>query len=453
MVYNVLMFFYNLIYNIFFPITLGIAGILALFFKSLREHFVIRKYKPDLSTYKPYKYFWFHAASVGEYEQARALAQALKKKYPHIPQLFTIYSYSAYSQRRNDPFPDQFAVLPFDLWGSWGFVRKCPPAAIFYARYDLWLNLVHTLKKVKTLQVVFCAAFNEKKNGKLKSSSYIKKILFSKVDYIFTVNERNKKAFQELFYSLLKKPQIEIGYDTRAEAIEQRKKNVNHSIRKSLTDTQTALSFFSLPQTRLLIAGSTYLFEEKMLTHLLSYWPHFRLILAPHKIDDAHLGEIEKYAIKNNLTACRLSLCLESINKKFSPFAPPMDILIIDKIGILLHLYDMADVVYVGGGYRKKVHNVLEPMLAQKHVICGPNYYNSPEAIELKRKKMLLSLPSAKTPEQAGPPLKEALIAIDKKSNKEIKDWIAKRSNSSKIILGFLKSELDSRLLNSDESV
>ena len=366
-----------ILYNYLLHLAYILIHIASFFVKRLRINLQIRR-EPWPDVKKNSKLFWFHASSVGEYEQVRVLAEAIKESNPEIQLFFTVFSDSAYFQKRNDTLPDYFMVLPFDFYRRMKkLINKIDPAAVFYARYDVWANMARVLHEKKIPQYLV--------SGTLKLSSgranILARLFFRKIygllSQIFCVDLDNQKRFDSFgLYST-------ITGDTRYDAVKKKISAIPPAI-LSLNEKIKSIS----GKRKIIIGGSTYLRSEKML--LESHHPDEQfLILVPHHINSEHINQIEKEILDRKYNFQKYSLLAQDgvykINKNISG-------LVIDATGILPFLYATADIAYVGGGFEGSVHSVLEPLVCKTAIITGPHIENSPEAVELQRKKLLYVL-------------------------------------------------------------
>lgn len=362
------------LYDLFLRLALTLLRLLSFFHPRLKLMFRIRSLSP-IGEQFPENVYWFHAASVGEYEQARAVAVELKRRKPEAKILFTVFSDSAYTQRQDDSLPDFFYALPFDRANVMrGWLQAIRPKAIFYARYDVWPNLAREAFRSQVPQYLISASL--KKNSS-RWNGFLGKFhrkVYSFLTLIFTVSESDEVFFRALGFAAK-----QTG-DTRFDAALEKVKNQPESVARK-KDTIRKIFRESSP---LLIGGSTYRRSEVMLLEWAARTGN-HLILVPHHVDESHISDIEKFCSQRELSFIRLS----RLSKPQT-----VNVLIVDSTGILPFLYELGDVAYVGGGFEGSVHSLLEPIVSLKPVIAGPAVGNAPEADELMKKGFLRLVPT-----------------------------------------------------------
>lgn len=357
------LFFYSLL----FPVMLRTAGLFAPLVPKLRHFFsfrdgLISDLELKLSSLSPSgKRLWIHAASVGEFEQARPVIKALKEKDPDLRVFVSFFSESGYDARKN--FPDAAAVfyLPADTKSNARrLVALLCPDILLLMRYDFWPN--HLLEaKNHGAKLVLAAAVLQ------SGSPYLKPLLknfyrevFSLFDRIWTVSEKDTTAFRLLFGCR----QAETAGDPRFDQV----------IRRSL-ETGSIERFRPFFDNRtVLVAGSLWDKDELL---LLPAWKRLEikpdLIIVPHKVDPENISRLCRFLDS-------LSIPFTLVSEIDSSFDPARTVLVIDQAGYLAELYALASYAYVGGGFGVNVHNTLEPAVYGIPVLFGPRIHNSPEA-------------------------------------------------------------------------
>ncbi len=354
-------------YSLFFPFFHGIAKLFSPLSPKLRTFFQVRKGIIDKLETKishlPSSAFrvWIHAASVGEFEQARPIIALLKEKRPDLIFFVSFLSDSGYNARKN--FPDAAAVfyLPVDSRANAKkLVALCKPDVLLLMRYDFWPNHLLEAKKYGTKLILAAAVLQQ-------NAPYFKPVvksfytgIFHLFDHIYTVASKDTLAFREIFMC----QQTETAGDPRFDQVLQRSKNpgrVNHI--KPFFENKTVL-----------VAGSVW---EKDTTLLLDAWLELAvrpsLVLVPHEVHPENMARLY-LDLKNRSIAF---VTVSAMNEKFDP---EREVLVIDQTGYLVELYSIASIAYVGGGFGVNVHNTLEPAVYGIPVVFGPRYHNSPEA-------------------------------------------------------------------------
>jgi 3-deoxy-D-manno-octulosonic-acid transferase len=357
-------------YALFFPFILGAARIFSPLHSKLRIFFQVRKRVFE----KLEKQFirippsairvWIHAASVGEFEQARPIIESLKEKQPDIIFFVSFLSDSGYNARKN--FLDAFAVfyLPTDTrTHAKKLVSLLKPDVMLLMRYDFWPNHLLEAKKYGTKLILAAAVLQQ-------NAPYFKPIIknfyssvFQLFDRIYTVSSKDTHAFREIFMC----QQTETAGDPRFDQVCLRSKNtakVDHLA--AVFSNQTVL-----------VAGSVW---EKDLPPLLLAWQELEkrpsLIIVPHEVNPEKMASLYTELQNRSMEFVKISAITETFN-------PEREVLVIDQTGYLLELYSLASIAYVGGGFGVNVHNTLEPAVYGIPVLFGPRYHNSPEAEDL----------------------------------------------------------------------
>ena len=354
-------------YTLFSPILLGAAELFSPLHPKLRTFFRVRKgvfeeLEQKIQKLPPSAFrLWVHAASVGEFEQARPVIAALKKKHPDITIFVSFLSDSGYNARKN--FPDASAVfyLPQDTpANAKRLLSLIKPDVLLLMRYDFWPN--HLLEaKRRGVKLILAAAVLQ------KNSPYFKPLLkgfyrsiFHLFDRIFTVSEQDTHAFRQIFNC----QQAETAGDPRFDQVFLRSRNcarVDHL--KPLFENHTVL-----------VAGSVWEKDEDL---LLAAWKKLddapSLVLVPHEVNPENMARLFR-KLQN------LSLEFMAVSALNETFDPEGQILVIDQTGYLAELYSLAAIAYVGGGFGVNVHNTLEPAVHGIPVLFGPRCHNSPEA-------------------------------------------------------------------------
>ncbi len=310
------------------------------------------------------KRIWFHASSLGEFEQAKPIIAELKTKFPQVKIIVSFFSPSGYEPSKKYKLADVITYLPFDTSTSAKrFIDIVQPNAAVLIRYDLWPNHLWALKKRNIPVFIANATMRPNTIRRYPILKSFHKCLYNKVGYILTVSEEDLNTFKKFN---LQNPKIEVIGDTRYDqvwqkSIESKKK---HLLPESI-----------LKNKKIFVVGSSWETDEKILFpvffKLQNLEPDLLMILVPHEPTEHNLERIES------------ELNGETTYRRFSDLHDYSDerVLIVDSIGILMALYQYADVAFVGGAFRSGVHNVLEPAVYGIPVVFGPNYTNSQEAV------------------------------------------------------------------------
>lgn len=313
---------------------------------------------------KPHAVVWIHAASAGEFEQAKPVIEALKKTYPRYKILVTFFSPSGFPAGQKFALVDYVFYLPLDTRKDAArFVRIVQPTLVVFVKYDFWY---HHLKTVHDRGIPLL----------LVSAIFRKDQIFFKAHGRFYLSML--RFFTQLFvqdetsYGLLKKFGVEqctIAGDTRFDRVV--------TIAKKFQPVPFLEEFVDGKKT--IVAGSTWPDDERMLHELLKKFGDVKLVMAPHEISGAHLKTIAQLFQK----PIRYSSLQTTPQQERLKILQQADVLIIDSFGLLSRLYKYATISYIGGGFTRGIHNTLEAAVFGKPVIFGPNYQKFREAREL----------------------------------------------------------------------
>ncbi|MBP5341268.1 MAG: 3-deoxy-D-manno-octulosonic acid transferase [Bacteroidales bacterium] len=305
---------------------------------------------------------WFHAASLGEFEQARPVLEEYKRRHPDHRIVVTFFSPSGYEVRKNYAQADAVLYLPPDLPCTVRrFLDRYRPTVAFFVKYEFWYNYLGALHRRGIPTYIFSAIFRPNQYF-FKGVPWFRNQLRDCFNHLFVQNEES--------LNLLKSIGIEhcsVAGDTRFDRV--------HQIAVAAEGNEVVERFLDGHQGKVLVAGSTWPPDEALITQAIRQSDNqaIRLILAPHVISEEHLKQIE-------------ALFPDSV--RYSQVASGQwpeasNVLIIDNIGLLSKLYRYADVAYIGGGFGVGIHNILEAVTFGKPVLFGPNYHKFQEAKDI----------------------------------------------------------------------
>ena len=351
------------IYNIIVSIAGLLLQIIAFFVPKIKLFVEGRKdvFPTLISKIKPNdKTIWFHAASMGEYEQGLPVIERIKERYPTHKIIVSFFSPSGYEVRKNNPIADATVYLPLDTQKNAAkFIDLVHPEMVFFIKYEFWPNYLNELKKRNTPTYLISGIFREKQAFFKWYGGFYRKALDT-FTYFFVQNENSL----QLLHQLGKEKAI-ISGDTRFDRV------------ASILERDNTLDFiaeFKNNKTTI-VAGSTWAKDEELLLNYInSNTADTKFIIAPHNIKPDQIQQI-----KNSCTK-KVILFSEKENKNLADY----DVFIIDTVGILTKIYSYADIAYVGGGFGNPgIHNILEPATFGIPIVIGPNYSHFAEAIEL----------------------------------------------------------------------
>lgn len=304
------------------------------------------------------RYVWFHAASLGEFEQGRPLMERLRRQHPEYKILLTFFSPSGYEVRKNYDGADIVCYLPFDTaLNARRFVRLVQPAKAFFIKYEFWQNYLHALRKNDIPVYSVSSIFREDQIFFRPYGRFYARVLHY-FTHLFVQNEHSRTLLRRLGVTNA----TTIG-DTRFDRV--------IDIRNTAREVPVAASFAQGHQV--LVAGSSWQPDEDLLIEYFNTHPGLYLILAPHVVSEEHLSEIEH---KLKRRAIRLSQATEQT-------AAWAECLLIDGYGLLSSIYRYGCMAYVGGGFGVGIHNVPEAAVYGIPVIIGPNNHKFREARDL----------------------------------------------------------------------
>ncbi len=308
------------------------------------------------------KYVWFHAASLGEFEQGRPLMELLRKNHPEYKILLTFFSPSGYEVRKNYQGADIICYLPIDTIGnSRKFLRTIRPCMAFFIKYEFWYNYLHILKHRNVPVYSVSSIFREdqiffKWYG--CQYAYVLKC-FSR---FFVQNEESKNLLATIGIT-----NVDVVGDTRFDRVLQIKEQA-----KQLPIVEAFVRGDS--PCKVFVAGSSWPPDEDIFINFFNQHKDWKLIIAPHVIDDSHLEQILSKLDRKTIRYTQAT----------PETAAQAECLLIDCFGLLSSIYQFGDVAYVGGGFGVGIHNVLEAAVWDIPVIFGPNNKRFQEAQGLK---------------------------------------------------------------------
>lgn len=360
---------------------------------------------------------WFHAASLGEYEQGLPLIEAIKKEHPNYGILLTFFSPSGFEVRKNNTIADVTVYLPLDLPHLVkAFLNLVNPKAVFFIKYEFWPNYLKFLNERNVPTFLVSGIFRENQLFFKSYGGLYRKSLKS-FDYFFVQNETSKKLIESLGYS-----NVLCSGDTRFDRV------------AAIVEENKSLDFVESfkGDNALMIIGSSWPKDEEILLPLLNQSSEsIKFLIAPHNIKNDQIQYLKNSINKKTIL----------YSEKDTVDINEHQIMIVDTVGLLTKMYRYADWAYVGGGFGNPgVHNVLEPAVFGMPVIIGSNYNHFAEAtdlvdlggcISIKNSEELQSIVKSITNDQT---LRNKLGFINQ-------TYIQKRTGATQTILEHLKSQ------------
>lgn len=306
------------------------------------------------------KTIWFHAASLGEFEQGLPVMEKIKIQYPNHKIVVTFFSPSGYEVRKNNSLSDATVYLPLDTKSNAKrFLQIINPEFVFFIKYEYWPNYLNELKQLGIKTYLISGIFREDQAFFKWYGGFYRNALKT-FDYFFVQNDNSKVLLQKLGFN-----NVKVSGDTRFDRV------------VSILERDNSLDFMEgfKEDSALIVIGSSWPKDEKYLVEYINQFNgNAKFIFAPHNIKTEQIQELKKTISKKTI------LFSEKENQKLENF----QVMIVDTIGILTKVYSYADIAYVGGGFGTAgLHNILEPATFGTPIIIGPNYSSFSEAIAL----------------------------------------------------------------------
>jgi 3-deoxy-D-manno-octulosonic-acid transferase len=344
------------------------------FSKKLRQGFLGRRHLSDrikkaraLWTQAP---FWFHVASSGELEQCLPILDELKRRRPDQPLFVSYFSPTAKkaleleAERRGGNIPWDYAdYAPFDLRSSVkSFIDALTPQRFVAINREIWPGLLEGCRARNIPSFLFACYFARRTPSTFR--------LYGRWLALFQAIGVTEPETAAWLKQALPDHHIDVMGDPRVERVLQRK-----ALRKSAPWAD----FF---QGQNVFVGASlwnpdFLALQRVLPTIFRSTPRWRVILTPHEPKESFIRTLVAYVRSQGGTARRWSNWMREPDDNSH--------LIVDTVGVLAELYCVATVVFVGGSFRARVHNVLEPAAYGRPVLTGPFIQNSSEAVELSR--------------------------------------------------------------------
>ena len=366
--------FWKFIYNVFlFPVFILVSLILSLINKKIRVGLTGR-----MNAYKQLQVFmnnagknrliyWFHVASLGEYEQAKPVISGLKEVEPKALFVMSFFSPSGYNNVDDDHI-DCKIYLPLDfIWSIKKCLRLVKPKKLILAAYDVWPNLIWSANSLGIHTSLFAATFSKKTSKSLFIIRQFYKSVYNAFSSIYTITKRDHEQLKKILFPY-EKPIIKALGNPRYDQVKQ--KSDKFTVERTIS---------VLLRPKRLLIGSTHLEDEDILLDptidLMNDIEDLSLLWAPHEPTKRNVARLEKYFSSKSVSTELLGIKNPNeINSK---------VIIVDSVGRLSQLYWDAQIAYLGGGFSTGVHNMMEPAIARLPIFFGPKYHNFPEAIEL----------------------------------------------------------------------
>jgi 3-deoxy-D-manno-octulosonic-acid transferase len=351
------------LYNIVLIFASQVVEILALFSKKMKLFVDGRKEVFSIlqsNIHPKDKSIWFHAASLGEYEQGLPVIEKIKIQYPNHKIVLTFFSPSGYEVRKSNSIADVTIYLPLDTKSNAKkFIKALHPEMVFFIKYEYWPNYLNELKKLKIKTYLISGIFRKKQAFFKWYGGFYRNALRT-FNYFFVQNDSSKKLLNSIGFK-----NVKISGDTRFDRV------------VSILERDNTLDFieqFKDYKTTIVIGSSWPKDENILLNFINNASLDLKFIIAPHNIHKSEIVTLQSLIKKKTV------LFSEKEKHNLADF----QVFIIDTIGILTKIYSYADIAYVGGGFGNPgVHNILEPATFGIPIVVGPNYSHFAEATAL----------------------------------------------------------------------
>jgi 3-deoxy-D-manno-octulosonic-acid transferase len=328
---------------------------------------------------------WFHATSVGEYEQARPILRALRAEAAaqglRLPVLLTCFSPSGYNFARGQADFDHLDYLPLDSWpAAWRLVDLVRPRALVFVKFDCWPNMIWAARR-RAVPVFLLDGTLHRRSHRLRP---LARGFFGRLFDCFTeVGAISEEDAHRFAHDLGTRVAISVTGDTRTDQVVHRwKASEEGPLARHLR--ATGLRYLAL--------GSIWPPDEACILEpaleAVTASERRGLVLVPHEPTPTYLERLEAAAARHGLVPTRLSELVEPRTHQKRSTAAARDpgrwrCIVVDTVGVLAEIYRATCMSYVGGSFSTGVHNVLEPAVCAQPVLFGPRIHNAWEAERL----------------------------------------------------------------------
>ncbi len=353
---------------------------------------------------------WFHFASLGEFEQGRPVLEQVRTVYPQSKIVITFFSPSGFEIRKNTPLADAVYYLPLDTaQNAREFITTINPTLAIFTKYEYWYHYFNELHNRQIPLYIISGIFRPKQVFfKWYGSLHRRMLRF--VSHFFVQDEQSKQLLQAININ-----NVTVSGDTRFDRVWANAQNP-----KPLPE----IAEFKNSQ-KTFIAGSTWPADEELIAKLITQYPDWKFIIAPHEISEEKINKL-------------IALFPENAATRFSQISNlTSQILVIDNIGMLSSLYQYGDIAFIGGGFGAGIHNTLEAAAFGLPVIFGPNYDRFKEARDL----IAIGAGYSVNDEVSLKKIVSALVndaAFSKDAHKKAADYVADNIGATKAIMAYI---------------
>ncbi|MFY9241553.1 MAG: glycosyltransferase N-terminal domain-containing protein [Polaribacter sp.] len=413
------------LYNFIVFVATFFLGIIGLFHKKINLFIDGRKETfSKISSLKNENTIWFHAASLGEFEQAIPIIEKIKKDYNHYKILVTFFSPSGYEVRKNYKLADVVCYLPLDSKSNAKkFVEIVNPKMAIFIKYEFWPNFLNELKR-KEIPTILVSGILRKNQVFFKWYGGFMRKSLEAFHHFFVQNQTSKDLLNAINFK-----NITIAGDTRFDRV------------SKILEQDNSLYFIDEFKNNqyLMVAGSTWIEDEELLVNYINKnaSENEKFIIAPHNMNSDAIFELQKSINKKTILYSTVNSSAVENSLKLSEY----QVFIIDTIGILTKIYAVADVAYVGGGLKTGLHNILEPATFGIPVVIGNEYSKFKEAVDLVQLNGCISIANQSEFSSIFIKLKEN-EDFRKSTGKINKKYIQENLGATKLIMNYLKTQL-----------
>lgn len=354
----------------------GLLSLINLFLKrgKLKDFIDGRKHQNLLVPLpKTAKRYWFHCASLGEFEQARPVIEALKSKDPSNSIVISFFSPSGYQQRKDYALADAVIYLPLDTPAN---ARKVlnylNPDHVIFVKYELWYFYLSAIHQRQIPCYLISATFRPNQFIFSFFGSWLYRLL-PKFSRIFLQDESSYQLLEQKGLA-----NIQLSGDTRYDRVKE------HALKVKLNAHIEAFK----ADSPLIILGSSWQAEEAIAEQLLqdSTFKSFKVLIVPHDISQKHID-----TIYNSFKQYGASLYTDNRLPEGSR------VMVLNTIGHLSSAYYYGDIALIGGAFGKGLHNILEALSFGVPVVFGPNTSKYPEAALAIHSEVAISISDAES--------------------------------------------------------
>ena len=311
------------------------------------------------------KYIWFHASSLGEFEQGRPMMEKIKAEHPEYKILLTFFSPSGYEVRKNYNGVDVICYLPFDTpYRVKKFLNLANPSIAVFIKYEFWGNYLQELKH-RNIPVYIISSIFRRDQLFFQWFGYPYRKMLYCFTHLFVQDDRSAALLKEFGIT-----NVTVTGDTRFDRVLDDRNQA-----RELSPVEHFVCEGGKEKRLTLVAGSSWPQDEEILIPYFNEHPEMKLIIAPHEIHREHLMYIESLLKRPSV---RLSDVFHD-----QSLAEGKDCLIVDSFGLLSSIYRYGTIAYIGGGFGAGIHNTLEAAVYGIPVLFGPKYHKFKEAKDL----------------------------------------------------------------------